>query len=216
MHQQRAETKRRIKASKEIMAQAVPIFRSMVSELRGTGKISKASEMKLRCLSNASRKLYPPRIVLMLMERASKAGYKKASTDALLFCEKEKVPVPRWALTNWAQSQRSGPEKKDGRPALHPWVVAWRVLAVERCAKQPKYGRDRQGDKYERAHRLLETTNPCLFAGLPIVVSAAAVKKTYHDFRRSRRLGYISPEFFKGLLQGMVLSSLTKGLRQRN
>lgn len=216
MHEQRTTRKRRIKAAKDIMTQMVAICRRMITEVRDMGKVSRTSERKLRRLSDAGRKLYPSKIVLMSMERAFKAGYREASTDALLFSYKEGVEVPRWALKSWAESQRSGPNEKGGRPVRHPWVVLWRVWAVERSTRQDKYERDRRGDRYERARQLLETMNPRLFAGLPVLATAEAIKKSYRDFRRSGRLGYLSPKFFEGLLQGMVLASMNDKLRRRN
>jgi len=197
MHRQPAERKRRIKTAMEIMTRVVPLYKSVFTELRDTGNVSKRNRGRLRRSSKACMKVYPPSVVLLLQERAFEAGHKEAATDALLLAAKEKVVAPHWALEGWAESQRSGSNKKDGRPALHPSVVLWRVWAVERCAKQRKHGRDHQGDKYDRAHRLLETLNPRLFAGLPVLVSAAAVKKTYRDFQQSGRLGYMSQEFFQ-------------------
>jgi hypothetical protein len=138
------------------------------------------------------------------MKRAFEAGHEAAAIDALLLCAKENIAVPRWALEGWAESQRIGLSRKAGRPARHPWVDLWRVWAVEKSAARG-HGRDHRGDKYDRAHRLLGKMNPRLFAGLPVVVSPAAIKKSYHDFLRSRRRGYISHGFIEAALNDMLL-----------
>lgn len=125
------------------------------------------------------------------------------------------MAVPRWALEGWAESHRRGVNRMDGRPARHPWVDLWRVWAVDNSAGRG-YGRDHRGDKYDRAHRLLGRMNPRVFAGLPVVVSPAAIKKSYHDFQRTRRRRYISSEFIEVALQNTLLPPVIEMLRKRN
>jgi len=215
VRRQRAIKERRFRRAKTVMDSMLPIWKVAIGELRDAGGLSRGTREKLRSLSKAISEVYPPEVTLDLMKRAFEAGHVEAAIDALLLCAKEKTAVPRWALEGWAESRRSDLKGKEGRPARHPWVDLWRVWAVERCARQG-YRRDKRGDKYDRAHRLLKTINPRAFAGLPVVVSPAAIKKSYRDFRRTRGFRYMSLEFTEAALQDMLFRPVVEMLRRRN
>jgi len=131
------------------------------------------------------------------MLRAYEHGQTEAAYEALLFCVEHEMTAPAWALEAWAAVQGTEHDRKKRRPQEHGWVRMLRIWAVEKSAKQKRYGRGREGDKYVRAARLLKNMDPRVFFGLPVVAGAWQVKKSYLRFKRSGKLGYIPLSFWK-------------------
>jgi hypothetical protein len=192
----------------------LPVKTALVELLR-TGTISRDTDRALKGFSRAVSEACPPARILGWMERAYRGGYPEAVVDAMVYCAGHGVVAPGWVLEGWAKSERSRPNQKVGRPNREVWVNLWRVWAVGKCSHQQPYGRSRQGDKYERAARLLESTNPRLFAGLPVVGSANAIKKSYLQFKHTRKLGYISSQFMGDALRKMLLDPVIEHLSKR-
>jgi len=204
------------KRSRELLSSAVVPFKAAVRELKESGKITEGTNRAIEMWIRSARKEFPPKRVLRSMERAYRGGHLSAAWDALHFCADRGITPPAWAVKGWSLFDRqSHGTKSEGRPHRDAWIQLWRVYAVLQCEKQGRYGRSKQGDKYVRAARLLANLNPRLFAGLPVVASADAIKKSYLEFRRTRRLGDISSEFLGPALDEMLLTPVIEHLEEK-
>ena len=204
-----ASSKKLIKSTGRAVS-TLPVKVALIEVLR-TGKISRETERLLESFSKAVSEAYPAKRVLNSMERAYRGGYTEAALDAMLFCADHGIAPPGWVLKGWAIYERTREDQKGGRPIREAWVNLWRVWAVGKCSNQ-RYGRSKQGDKYERAARLLRNMNPRVFAGLPVAASAEAIKKSCLHFKRNHRLGYVSYQFLGDALREMLLTPVIEHL----
>jgi hypothetical protein len=139
------------------------------------------------------------------MSRACEAGNVLGLTDAVLLCDDEGIPLPRWALHVLARTIRGmlagqKPRKYHHRPiakSLRDFRDFSRYEAVEECREHQEKNHDRDStncfilkikgrDIFQQASILLSGVKDS--AGNPVGGSDEVIKQSYYKVKRNLKL----------------------------